>query len=93
MMPSGTSMKYPLFHPRNQDPRPTDLTAQEFAEQFDGESTHIELKGGFSQRHITEAVVAFSNTDGGVILIGADARGRIKGAPCDGEPKGNCTAG
>ena len=78
-------MKYPLFHPRNQDPRPTDLSAQEFAEQFDGESTHIELKGGFSQRHITEAVVAFSNTDGGVIIIGVDARGRIKGAPCNGE--------
>lgn len=78
-------MKYPLFHPRNQDPRPTDLTAQEFAEQFDGESTHIELKGGFSQRPITEAVVAFSNTDGGVILVGVDARGRIKGAPWNGE--------
>lgn len=78
-------MDYPLFHPRNRDPRPAALTAQEFAEQFEGESTHLELKGGFSQRPITEAVVAFSNTDGGVILIGVDARGQVKGAPWSGE--------
>ena len=78
-------MTYPPFHPRNQDPRPSTLTAQEFAEKFDGETTHIEFKEGFSQRNITEAVVAFSNTEGGVILVGVDNRGRIKGAPWNGE--------
>ena len=78
-------MSYPLFHPRNQDPRPSTLTAQEFAEKFDGENTHIEFKKGFSQKPIAEAVVAFSNAEGGVILVGVDNRGRIKGASWNGE--------
>ena len=78
-------MSYPLFHPRNQEPRPSVLTAQELAEKFDGETTHIEFKKGFSQKPITEAVVAFSNAEGGVILVGVDNRGRIKGAPWNGE--------
>ena len=78
-------MTYPLFHPRNRDPRPTTLTAQEFAEKFVGESTYIEFKEGFSPKKITEAVVAFSNTDGGVILVGVDNSGQIKGAHWNGE--------
>ena len=54
-------------------------------ERFDGESTQIEFKEGFSQKEITAAVVAFSNTDGGVILVGVDNHGKIKGAPWSGE--------
>ena len=61
------------------------MTAQEFAEKFVGESMYIEFKEGFSQKKITEAVVAFSNTDGGVILVGVDNSGRIKGTRWDGE--------
>lgn len=77
-------MSYPLFHPKNRDTRPSALTAKEFVEAFDGESIHVEFKQGFSQRGISEAVVAFSNTDGGVILIGVDDKGRVKGAPRNG---------
>ena len=78
-------MTYPPFHPRNRDPRPSALTAQEFAQKIVGESTYIEFKEGFSQKKMTEAVVAFSNTDGGVILVGVDNSGRIKGATWNGE--------
>ena len=77
-------MSYPLFHPKNRDPRPSALTVEEFVEAFDGESIHVEFKEGFSRKRISAAVVAFSNTDGGVILIGVDDRGRIKGAPRNG---------
>ncbi len=80
-----TSMTYPLFHPRSNEPRPSDLTAQEFAERFHSESIHVEFKEGFSQKRITAAVVAFSNTDGGVILIGVDDKARIKGAAPNGK--------
>jgi len=78
-------MTYPLFHPRNRDPRPTTLTAQEFAERFAGESTHVEFSERFSQRDITASVVAFSNTEGGVILVGVDNRGQVKGATWNGD--------
>ena len=84
-MSFNTSMAYPLFHPRSHDPRPSALTAREFAARFPGESIHVEVKEGFSQRKLTEAVVAFSNTDGGVILIGVDGKGRVKGAARNGE--------
>ena len=78
-------MAYPLFHPRSHDLRPSTLTAQEFADRFSGESVHVEFKESFSRRTIIEAVVAFSNTDGGVILIGVDDKGRVKGAARNGE--------
>ena len=77
-------MSYPLFHPKNRDPRPSTLTVEEFVEAFDGESIHVEFKEGFSQTRISAAAVAFSNTEGGVILIGVDDKGRIKGAPSNG---------
>ncbi len=77
-------MSYPLFHPKNRAPRPHTLTTSEFAEEFDGESIYVEFKEGFSDKRIPESVVAFSNTDGGVILIGVDDEGRVKGAPRNG---------
>ena len=82
-------MTYPPFHPRNRDPRPSTLTAQEFAEKFGGEGAYVEFKEGFSQHRITAAVVAFSNTDGGVILVGVDNRGQIKDVSWGGERERN----
>ncbi len=74
-------MAYPLFHPRNRSPAPDTLTMDEFAEVFEGEGAHLEFREGFSRKAIAESVVAFSNTGGGVILVGVDSQGRVKGAP------------
>lgn len=39
----------------------------------------MERKAGFGSRAIQEAVVAFSNTEGGVILVGVDDAGEVLG--------------
>lgn len=57
----------------------------EFAETYPEESEHVEFKEGFSTQRLQEAVVAFSNTDGGVVLIGVDDRGRPTGRRLTGE--------
>ena len=43
-----------------------------------GESKTVEFKAGFNKETI-ETVVAFSNTRGGVIIIGVDNQGNMKG--------------
>jgi len=51
----------------------------EFAVAFPTESDLIERKKGAGRESITDSVVSFSNTDGGVILIGVDNDGAIVG--------------
>jgi ATP-dependent DNA helicase RecG len=51
----------------------------EFAEAFPAESEFIERKSGFNRTAVQEAAVAFSNADGGVILVGVDDAGAIVG--------------
>ena len=46
------------------------LSPEEFRTRFPRESSHLEFKEGVSTKAIQEAVVAFSNTQGGVLLIG-----------------------
>jgi ATP-dependent DNA helicase RecG len=55
------------------------MSAAEFAEAFPAESDLIERKRGFNRTAVQEAVVAFSNAKGGVILIGVDDGGTIIG--------------
>lgn len=43
----------------------------------------MEWKAGTGRRPIQEAVVAFSNADGGVVMIGIDDRGAAVGCPLD----------
>lgn len=51
------------------------FTAEEFAHFVAREHERLELKSGAGRRPLQEALVAFSNGDGGVILIGVtDAR-------------------
>jgi ATP-dependent DNA helicase RecG len=72
-------MAYPPFHPSNPSPLPLFMSSAEFAEAFPTESDLIERKRGFNRTAVQEAVVAFSNANGGVILIGVDDAGTISG--------------
>ena len=79
---SETIMAYPLFHPARPDhaeagfPPPLVLTTEEFAQEFGEESAYLEFKEGLSAA-VPQSVAAFSNTDGGVILIGVTDRGHV----------------
>ena len=61
---------------------PDSLTGEEFAALAAREHEGVELKSGAGRRPLQESLVAFSNTDGGVILIGVtdarEVRGRIR---------------
>ena len=84
-------MPYPLFHPRCPGPRPASLTAGEFEREFGAdagrESDYVEFKEGLSTERIGQAVVAFSNADGGVVLIGVRDDGSVKGLGLKGQRK------
>ncbi len=72
-------MSYPLFHPACARPPATDLSSEQFAEEFPAEGERIEFKEGVPLDRITTTAAAFSNTDGGVILLGVSDAGSIKG--------------
>ena len=78
-------MSYPLFHPRGGRPRPLVLTPADFAREFTGEGRFVEFKEGFSRKEIAQTVVAFSNDDGGVLLLGVTNTGTVKGFSLSGE--------
>ena len=79
-------MTYPLFHPSSHRPIPLVLTRQDFREEFPGEDGHIEFKESVSNGdRIQDAVVAFSNSDGGVLIVGVDKAGRVIGIRDTGE--------
>lgn len=61
------------------------LTEQEFQKEFPGEGDHLEFKQGTSWRKIQEAAAAFSNAEGGVILVGVGPDGLVKGLLQPGE--------
>lgn len=72
-------MAYPPFHPSSSAPVPLFMSLVEFAQAFPSESEFVERKSGFNRTAVQEAAVAFSNADGGVILIGVDDAGAIVG--------------
>jgi ATP-dependent DNA helicase RecG len=72
-------MAYPPFHPSSSAPVPLFMSLVEFAEAFPSESEFVERRSGFNRTAVQEAAVAFSNADGGVILIGVDDAGAIVG--------------
>ena len=72
-------MSYPLFHPACSRVPAQDLSAELFAREFPAESESIEFKEGVPLDQIAKTATAFSNTDGGVILLGVSDRGQIKG--------------
>jgi len=72
-------MAYPLFHPDDGRARPLTLSKRTFAAEFPNESEFVERKKGIGTGPLQEAIVAFSNTAGGVILIGVGDDGRLHG--------------
>jgi len=72
-------MAYPPFHLSNPAPDPLFMSLSEFSAAFPSESEFVERKSGFNRTAVQEASVAFSNTDGGVILIGVDDVGAVVG--------------
>lgn len=78
-------MSYPLFHPRHPGPTPMLLDGGSFVAELPGEGDHVEFKQGVSPQRVHAAVVAFSNTDGGVIVIGVAPDGKVVGVSQPGE--------
>ena len=72
-------MSYPLFHPACSRAPAQDLSAEQFAEDFPAESERIEFKEGVPLDQIAKTAAAFSNTDGGVILLGVSDTGQVLG--------------
>ncbi|MDF9877127.1 ATP-binding protein [Cellulosimicrobium cellulans] len=78
-------MAYPLFHERGPRDVPMVLDPGDFTSAFPAETESVEFKQGVPEVKIAEAVTAFSNTDGGVVLLGVDNSGRVTGIATDGE--------
>ena len=78
-------MAYPLFHEQGAAQLPSLLTTADFTKAFPGEGTHVEFKQGIPEGKIGEAVAAFSNTDGGVVLLGVTNDGHVLGLEIGGE--------
>lgn len=55
------------------------LTVEEFRAAYPVENEYIEFKEGLSAKELRRAVVAFSNTDGGVIVLGVSDDGSLRG--------------
>lgn len=71
-------MAYPPFHPAS-DQTPERLTGAEFERSIAGETDYVEFKAGTGNQPLQDAIVAFSNADGGVIFIGIQDDGTILG--------------
>ena len=55
------------------------MSAAEFRSAYPSEGQHVEFKTGVSGAQLQNTAVAFSNTDGGVILIGVTDEGEVRG--------------
>lgn len=71
-------MAYPPFHPQSES-RPETLSGEEFRRLFLGETDHVEFKTGAGNQPLQDAITAFSNADGGVILVGVKDDGTVVG--------------
>ncbi|NLE78881.1 MAG: ATP-binding protein, partial [Rhodococcus sp.] len=78
-------MSYPLFHPARRGEMPTVMAVDAFHAEFPGEGEHVELKQGVGPSRIQETAVAFSNTDGGVMLLGVSPSHDLVGVTNPGE--------
>jgi predicted HTH transcriptional regulator len=59
------------------------MSVAEFRGAFPGESQHVEFKRGTSMEQLQNTAVAFSNADGGVVLIGVQDDGAIAARALD----------
>jgi ATP-dependent DNA helicase RecG len=72
-------MSYPLFRPSSVAAPPLALDARGFSDEYPDEGHLVEWKRGVSLDAIEEAAVAFSNADGGVLLLGVENDGTVVG--------------
>lgn len=72
-------MAYPLFHPSSTAPPTFALDGVGFSREYPDEGHYVEWKRGVSLDAIEAAAVAFSNADGGVLLVGVEDDGTIAG--------------
>jgi hypothetical protein len=61
------------------------MTPEDFVATFATETEFLEFKQGLPENRVQEAVVAFSNTSGGVVILGVAPDGRPRGLRVDGE--------
>ena len=78
-------MAYPTFHELGPTDMPMVTTSEDLATRFPAEGDLVEFKQGIPAEKVAEAVTAFSNTDGGVLLLGVGDDGRVVGISTDGE--------
>jgi ATP-dependent DNA helicase RecG len=76
-------LPYPLFHPRSRRQPPFSVSLHEFQQEFPAEGSLVEFKSGTAGRALQDSVVAFSNGDGGVVLLGVADDGIPSGRPLD----------
>lgn len=69
-----------MFHPRSGLDPAFEFTGEQFAVEFPAEGQHVEFKEGLSERAVYETATAFSNAEGGVILLGVADDGTVRGA-------------
>lgn len=55
------------------------MSVEEFRAAYPAENEHVEFKEGLSVQELRRAIVAFSNTDGGVIVLGVRDDGLVRG--------------
>jgi len=72
-------LAYPLFHPRCRRQAPLTLSRDAFAREFPAEDAFVEFKTGVGTGQIQSSAVAFSNADGGVVLVGVGDDGTVVG--------------
>jgi ATP-dependent DNA helicase RecG len=72
-----------MFHPESQTVPRLSMSVAEFKAEFPGESDFVEFKSGTSVEQLQNTAVAFSNAEGGLILIGVDDAGVVVGRAAD----------
>jgi ATP-dependent DNA helicase RecG len=76
-------LAYPVFHPQSRLAAPLAMSLAQFRAAFPEEGPHVEFKTGVSGAQLQDTAVAFSNADGGVILIGVRDDGEVLGRALD----------
>jgi ATP-dependent DNA helicase RecG len=79
---TSTNSPYPPFHPERPDLQLA-LEGEEFRREFPEEGQYVEFKQGVGRDPLQGTIVAFSNSDGGVILVGVTDDGDVVGKPHD----------
>jgi ATP-dependent DNA helicase RecG len=77
------TLAYPVFHPESSEAPRLSMGLTEFRAAFPGEGPHVEFKSGVSGAQLQDTAVAFSNADGGVVLIGVRDDGELLGRALD----------